>query len=155
MIPSYTEVLESRSRFQVYFIDSGFNPIASPVMQLAIRQFQLFAKDADLFLLDEKTSTSFLRKFPLLIGKDPVIVVVDNVARKQGFESGFGVHFQFGSMRTEDRMRYYVKLLLRAMNDPYARQDLAATMREAVHLDGVRGTYQILMETLSTELHHH
>ena len=142
------------NRFQIYIIDSGFNERASALLAPLIERMRKFAKNSDLYLLDEARSTRYLRKFPLLIGKDPVIVVVDQFARKEKFANGFGVHFQLGVVRNEERARWYMKILLRALNDPEASQDLASTMREAVRIEGIRGLYWTIMESFSDSLVH-
>jgi len=118
-------------------------------MKGTIERVRKFAKNSDLFVLDEHQSTKYLRRFPLLIGKDPILVVLDTYARERKAPSGYGVHFQLGVVRNDLRARWYIKILLRALNDPEACLDLAGTMREAVRLEGVRGFYWMVVESFS------
>jgi hypothetical protein len=142
-------------RFRIFIVDSGFNEVASRLVQSSIERFRKFARAADVYVLNERQSTAYLRKFPLLIGKDPVVVVVDREARSAKSPDGFGIHFQLGVVRREERARWYLKILLRALNDPEARENLPATMREALRLEGLRGLYWTVMETFSESLGHH
>jgi len=150
-----TDAPRQDKRFRIFIIDSGFNESASKLMQSSIERFRKFAKSADVFVLDESQSTRYLRRFPLLIGKDPIVVVVDREARKARFPGGFGVHFQLGVVRREERARWYLKILLRALNDPEACNDLCATMREALRIEGLRGLYWVVMESFSETVVHH
>lgn len=118
-------------------------------MKSTIERVRKFAKNSHIYVLDEKQSTKYLRKFPLLIGKDPILVVLDRYARDTKAPNGYGVHFQLGVVRNELRARWYIKILLRALNDPEACHDLAGTMKEAVRLEGLRGFYWMVVESFS------
>jgi len=132
-------------RFEVYVIDSGWKTPAAEVVRNAMPLFVKYLGHHDVYLLDADQSEKFLQGHPQLLGKDPIIAVLDRDAIRRESPNGVGVRLLLGRIRDEHRVLALVKMLLRILNTRQLAADLPESIRRYVHREGVAGAIDIVM----------
>ncbi len=139
--------VESKSRLDIYIIDSGWDSLAHRVLQRSLDLFRAYLTDHDVYVLTPKQSTAFLKQHPELIGKDPIIAIVDGLARKLQNPDGFGTRLELGLVNDEYRLECLLKMFLQIVNDKTSIFDIAYTFRKYNHKEGIKGAIDIIMES--------
>jgi hypothetical protein len=134
-------------RFEVYIIDSGWRSEAGEALRESLDLFAKYLKDHDLYILDEDQSEDFLQHHPQLLGKDPIIAVLDRAAIERRSPNGIGARLLLGRVRDKHRVQALLKMLLRIVNTRQLAEDLPKAIREEVHREGVSGAIEVIMET--------
>ena len=146
--PSFHHDIESRLRLDIYIIDSGWDSLAHNYLQSVIDLFKAYLTDHNLYILSPEQSVAFLKEHPRLIGKDPIIAVVDKLARALDNPDGFGTRLELGLIKDPYRIEWLIKMFLRIVNDRKEILDIAYTFRKYNHKEGIRGAIEIIMESL-------
>jgi hypothetical protein len=134
-----------RPRFEVYVIDSGW---PTPVAEVVRRSMPLVAKYLRrhaVYILTADQSERFLQGHPQLLGKDPIIAVLDREAIRRESAGGIGARLLLGRVRDEHRALALLKMLLRILNTPELAADLPGSIRRFVHREGVAGAVETIM----------
>ena len=79
-----------RPRFEVYVIDSGWPTPTAEVVRRSMPLFAKYLRRHAVYILTPDQSTQFLRKHPQLLGKDPIIAVLDREAIRRESAGGIG-----------------------------------------------------------------
>src|ERR1700676_2196316 len=77
-----TEAPEKASRFRIFIVDSGWN---SPARKVLLDKFHLIRdlqRETPIYFLGRERSVELMRRYPALVGKDPIIRVHCDVERK-------------------------------------------------------------------------
>jgi hypothetical protein len=136
-------------RFEVYVIDSGWKSEAGEAVRESMDLFKKYLKDHDVYVLDEDQSEEFLQKHPQLLGKDPIIAVLDRGAIRRGSTNGIGARLLLGRIHDKNRVQALLKMLLRIVNTRQLAENLPAAIRSEVHREGVSGAIEVIMTTTS------
>lgn len=139
--------IESHSRLDIYIIDSGWDSLPHRVLHRSLDLFKAYLTDHNVYVLTPEQSTAFLKQYPDLIGKDPIIAIVDGLARKLSNPSGFGTRLELGLVNDAYRLEYLLKMFLQIVNTKTDILDIAYTFREHNHMEGVKGAIDIIMES--------
>ena len=134
-------------RFEVYVIDSGWKTEAGETLRESMELFTKYLKDHDVYVLDEDQSEDFLQHHPQLLGKDPIVAVLDRAAIERGSSDGIGARLLLGRIHDKTRVQSLLKMLLRIVNTRQLARDLPKAVREEVHREGVSGAIEVIMET--------
>ncbi|PTY01921.1 hypothetical protein DB346_10755 [Verrucomicrobia bacterium LW23] len=134
--------------FDVYVIDSGWNVPAHHVLKAERVLFSQFLKQHRLYVLTKEQSQEFLRENPSLIGKDPIVAIVDKESLVKGNPAGFGARLELGLVKDRDRVVWLLKMILRIVNNRRACLNLTRTIRDATHKEGFKGAVEIIMESI-------
>ncbi|HSI83267.1 MAG: hypothetical protein ACAI35_04175 [Candidatus Methylacidiphilales bacterium] len=134
--------------FDVFVIDSGWNVPAHHVLKAERVLFSQFLKQHNLYVLDKEQSQAFLREHPNLIGKDPIVAIVDKESMEKGNSAGFGARLELGLVKDRDRVVWLLKMILRIVNNRRACLNLTRTIRAATHKEGFKGAVEIIMESI-------
>jgi hypothetical protein len=134
-------------RFEVYVIDSGWKTEAGETLRESMDLFTKYLKDHDVYVLDEDQSENFLQHHPQLLGKDPIVAVLDRAAIERGSSDGIGARLLLGRVHDKNRVQALLKMLLRIVNTRQLAQDLPKAVRQEVHREGVSGAIEVIMET--------
>lgn len=134
-------------RFEVYVIDSGWKTAASEVVRDSLELFKKYLKDHEVYVLDEDQSEEFLQHHPQLLGKDPIIAVLDREAIKRESQNGIGARLLLGRIHDKNRVQALLKMLLRIVNTRQLAQDLPGSIRKEVHKEGVSGAIEVILST--------
>src|SRR5271165_3253942 len=95
---------EETPRFHIFFIDSGWNTIASRVLHENAHLISNFNRDDPCYFLDHDTSVELLRTHTSLIGSDPIISVHDMHAIRDtgpGARKAHGFRLHLGQLHSE------------------------------------------------------
>jgi hypothetical protein len=136
-----------RPRFEVYVIDSGWKTEAGDVVRESLELFTKYLQRHEVYVLSEDQSEDFLQNHPQLLGKDPIIAVLDREAIDRGSRTGIGARLLLGRIHKRDRVQALLKMLLRIVNTRHLAEDLPGAIRREVHREGVSGAIEVIMET--------
>lgn len=136
---------DGRPRFEVYVIDSGWKTPAADVVRNSLPLFAKYLSHHEVYILGADQSEKFLQGHPQLLGKDPIIAVLDREAIKRESANGIGARLLLGRIRDEHRVLALLKMLLRIMNTRRLADDLPGSIRRFVHREGVTGATEIVM----------
>jgi hypothetical protein len=145
-----TESIEAQSRLDIYIIDSGWDSLPHRVLHRSLDLFKTYLTDHNVYILTPEQSAAFLKQHPDLIGKDPIIAIVDGLARKLNNPSGFGTRLELGLVHDAYRLEYLLKMFLQIVNTKTDILDITETFREHNHKEGVRGAIEIIMESFGS-----
>lgn len=138
---------EEGPRFEVYVIDSGWKTEAGEAVRESLELFTKYLKNHDVYVLDADQSEDFLQNHPHLLGKDPIIAVLDRAAIRRQSPEGIGARLLLGRVHDKSRVLALLKMLLRIVNTRQLAADLPKAIREEVHREGVSGAIEVVMET--------
>jgi hypothetical protein len=138
---------EDRPRFEVYVIDSGWQNEASEVVRASLDLFTKYLKRHTVYVLTADQSEEFLQDHPQLLGKDPIIAILDRTAIERRSRNGIGARLLLGRVHDKSRVQSLLKMLLRIVNTRQLAADLPGSIRREVHREGVAGTIEVIMNT--------
>ncbi len=141
------ESIDAQSRLDIYIIDSGWDSLAHRVLQHSLDLFTAYLTEHNVYVLTPEQSTAFLKEHPELIGKDPIIAIVDDLARKLNNPHGFGTRLELGLVNDAFRLECLLKMFLQIVNDKMNIFDIAYTFRKHNHKEGIKGAVEIIMES--------
>lgn len=136
---------DRRPRFEVYIIDSGWKTPASEAVRESMELFTKYLSRHNIYILSEDQSEEFLQGHPQLLGKDPIIAVLDREAIKQERKTGIGARLLLGRVRDKSRVQSLLMMLLRIVNTRHLADDLAKSIRSEVHREGVSGAIEVIV----------
>ena len=139
--------IDSQLRIDIYIIDSGWDSLAHKYLTGVLDLFKAYLTDQNLYIFSAEQSIAFLKDHPDLIGKDPIIVVIDKLARTLNNPDGFGTRLELGLIKDPYRVEWLIKMFVRIVNNRAEMLDIAHTFREYNHKEGITGAIDIIMET--------
>jgi len=138
-------------RFDIYVIDTGWNEAMSQVLKTHLEQFKTYLVHRDnCYALDQQQSMEILKAHPHLIGKDPVLVVLDSDAMVEKRKGGHGFRFCLGKVKSPAEADEKLKDLLQIVLDRKKCQNINAAVRKEVHKEGLDGAMEIIGESLES-----
>jgi len=144
-------------RFEIYIIDSGWKTEAGEAVRDSLPLFTKYLRRHEVYFLNEDQSEEFLQDHPQLLGKDPIIAVLDREAIQRESQNGIGARLLLGRIHDRNRVVALLKMLLRIVNTKQMADDLPEAVRYEVHRKGVAGAIEVIMSTtghLDTESGH-
>lgn len=138
---------DGQPRFEVYVIDSGWKNEASEVVRESLELFTKYLRRHTVYVLSEDQSEEFLQDHPQLLGKDPIIAVLDRTAIERGSDNGVGARLLLGRVHNKTRVQALLKMLLRIVNTRQMAEDLPGSIRKEVHREGVSGAIEVIVST--------
>jgi hypothetical protein len=132
-------------RFRIFIVDSGWN---SPARQTLHDNFHLIRdlhRECPVYFVGREKSVELMRRYPELVGKDPIIRVhceVTSQQRKPGFH-GFRLHL--GLMKSPEEALQALQNFARFIGIHRESQDLEADMRRRLRQEGLQGAFEIVM----------
>jgi hypothetical protein len=136
-----------RPCFEVYVIDSGWKNEASEVVRDSLDLFTKYLRRHTVYVLSEDQSEEFLQDHPQLLGKDPIIAILDRDAIERRSPDGVGARLLLGRIHNRTRVQSLLKMLLRIVNTRHLAIDLPGAIRREVHREGVSGAIEVIMNT--------
>jgi len=98
-------------------------------------------------VVSEDQSEEFLQDHPQLLGKDPIVAVLDRAAIDRASQKGIGARLLLGRVHDRNRVQALLKMLLRIVNTRQLAEDLPGSVRREVHREGVSGAIEVIMTT--------
>ena len=145
---SSDQEIDSDLRLDIYIIDSGWESLAHTYLASVIDLFKAYLTEHNLYILSPEQSIAFLKEHPHYIGRDPIIVVVDKIARTLNNPEGFGTQLELGLIKEPYRIEAMIKMFVRIVNDKEMILDIAYTFRKYNHKEGIQGALDIILATL-------
>jgi len=140
-------------RLDVYVVDSGLDALPRQVLRRFEKIMERFLDSHNLHVLSEEESIEFLKDFPQYVGRDPLLAVVDPLARKMKNPKGFGAVVALGHIDSETRIEALIKMFLRLVRSHKGTLDIAYSFREQNHKRGMKGAVDIVMESIGPGRH--
>lgn len=141
-------------KLDVYIVDAGWDSLAHRVLNESMELIKSYLRDQNLFILSPEQSVKFLRSHPDLVGRDPIVIIVDRLARKLQNPDGFGARIGLGLIENEYELHNLIKMFLTVINKHESTLDIANTFRKYNHQEGMNGAIDIIMESFSRGGHH-
>ena len=132
----------------IYVVDSGLDALPRQVLGRFRKVMEQYLSSHNLHVLSEESSIKFLKEFPQYVGRDPLLVVVDPLARKMQNPQGFGAVVALGHIDSESRIEALIKMFLRLVRSHRGTLDIAHSFRDQNHKRGVKGAADIIMDTI-------
>jgi len=153
---------DTSRRLDVYVVDSGWHSAPHLVLRRSMGMVERYLTGHNLFVLTEEQSVAFLKKHPHLVGRDPLLVVVDPRARAENQREGFGASLVLGRTAwvlgrkenevPDDKMLLgMIKMFLRLVNCHDGSKNIAGEFRKFNHKEGTKGILEIVMDSLGQE----
>lgn len=146
--PSSDHEIESDSGLDIYIIDSGWESLAHTYLASVIDLFKAYLTEHNLYILSPEQSIAFLKKHPHSIGRDPIIVAVDKIARTLNNPEGFGTQLELGLIKDPHRIEELIKMFVRIVSNKDKILEIAHAFRKYNHKEGIGGALDIIMATL-------
>ena len=147
------EQIDSHLNLDIYIIDSGWNSLAHRHLEGELELFKAYIIEHNVHVLSRKQSVAFLKRHHELIGRDPIIAVVDRLARNMNNPDGFGTCLELGMIDDPARIDWLLKMFVRVINSKSEILDIANTFRKHNYKEGIKGTIEIIMESLGGRGH--
>jgi hypothetical protein len=142
-----TELSPNLKRFDIFLIDTGWNQPVSKLVHAHLPILHSYQKQDTLYLLTPEQSIEILRREPLLIGRDPTILVYDLHAPKgdgAGKYRGFRIHL--GRFRSGEQALAKLQDFLRFVNCHRTAECLDVEVKRELHREGLSGAVKLLRE---------
>jgi len=149
-------------KMDIYIVDSGWESLPHRVLRGSMEMIKRFLSGHNLYILSPEQSVAFLRRHPHLVGRDPLLAVVDPGARRANARAGFGASVSLGRYfwvlgdaddpnPDHQQLQAMIKMFLRLVNCHDGTKNIAAEFRRFNHKAGARGTLEIVMDSLGKE----
>lgn len=135
----------SGSRFRIFVIDTGWKSPAAQILRANFSMILTFQDGDPFYVLTRKQSQQIVHRNPVLMGKDPIILVRD-LTDQPGLdgEEFHGFHLNLGLLNKPTEvlgaLREFLQFLKAHRNSPNIEMDI----REKLHRDGFIGTLQVI-----------
>ena len=137
-------------RFHFFVIDAGWKTEAARVLGENFRMIREFQNGDPLYVLTREQSVALIRANPDLIGKDPIILVHDLLARGGRGESGYhGFRLCLGLLNDGPQALATLQKFLRFVQHHRHSEDIEKHIREKLHRKGMESIIEVLRETAS------
>jgi hypothetical protein len=133
-------------RFRIFIVDSGWNSAARKVLEQNFHLIRALQPESPIYFLGRERSIDLMRRYPVLVGKDPIIRVhceVERRHRKPGFH-GFRLHL--GLLRQPDKALLALQNFAKFISMHKNSVDMEADMRRRLRREGLRGAFEIVLE---------
>ncbi len=134
-------------RFDMFLIDTGWNHCVSKLVQSHLPILHAYQRQDSLYILSPEQSVEILRREPLLIGRDPTILLFDLHApqeRNAGKYRGFRIHL--GRFRNGEQALARLQEFLRFVNLHRTAECLDREVKRELHREGLSGAVRLLRE---------
>ena len=132
-------------RFHFFLIDCGWDGPVPNLIRNNLSMITHLQNNDPLFVLTREQSDQMLRKYPHLIGKDPVLLARDLYASRTDVESEYhGFHLNLGLIKTESEALSTLRKFLNFLASHRKGGNIEKYIKEQLHKDGVTGAIEVL-----------
>ena len=147
--PSASQALEAKPnhepRFHFFLIDCGWDGPVPNLIRNNLPMITHLQNHDPLFVLTREQSDQMLRKYPHLIGKDPILLARDLFASRTGGDSEYhGFHLNLGLIKTESEALTTLRKFLNFLATHRKGGNIEKHIKEQLHKDGVTGAIEVL-----------
>ena len=132
-------------RFQFFLIDSGWDGPVANLIRRNLRMITRLQQQDPFFILSHTQSTQLIKKYPHLIGKDPILIARDLVAQRTGGEGDYhGFHLNLGLIRDPQKALEVLQRFLNFLAVQRRSGNIEQEIRKQLHRDGLEGALEVL-----------
>ena len=132
-------------RFHFFLIDCGWDGPVPKLIRNNLSMITHLQNNDPLFVLTREQSDQMLRKYPHLIGKDPVLLARDLYSSRTDVESEYhGFHLNLGLIKTESEALATLRKFLNFLASHRKGGNIEKHIKEQLHKDGVTGAIEVL-----------
>jgi hypothetical protein len=132
-------------RFHFFLIDCGWEGPVPNLIRNNLSMITHLQNNDPLFVLTREQSDQMLRKYPHLIGKDPVLLARDLYASRTDSESEYhGFHLNLGLIKTESEALATIRTFLNFLASHRKGGNIEKHIQEQLHRDGIKGAIEVL-----------
>ncbi len=137
-------VADELPRFRIFIVDSGWNSAARQVLHDNFHLLRDLQRETPIYLLGRERSIDLLRRYPALVGKDPIIRVHSEVLRKHRPPGFHGFRLHLGLLKEHDQALSALQKFVRFIGVHRDFRDLEMDMRKKLRLEGLQGAFEII-----------
>lgn len=146
--PEPNRLPEKPPRFHFFIIDSGWESASTKVLRENFHMIHEFRNHDPLYVLSSQQSIQLLRKYPDLIGKDPILCVHDLHAQGGRGPSGYhGFRLCLGSLRQPAKALSALQEFLRFVAVHRHSPDIEQDVRKRLQRQGMEGAIEVIRES--------
>ncbi len=137
---------EETSRFRIFVIDAGWKSPAAEVLRSNFTMILSSLGRDPLYVLSRRQSQEIIRKNPILVGKDPIILVRD-LSGKPSIEEDeefHGFHFNLGLIHQPTLALKYLQEFLHFLISHRDSPNIEMDIGQKLHHDGFIGTLEVI-----------
>ncbi len=131
-------------RFRIFIVDSGWNSAGRKVLHENFHLLRDLQRDTPIYLLGRERSIELLRRYPGLVGRDPIIRVHSEVLRAHRPPGFHGFRLHLGLLREEDQALKALQKFVRFIGIHRDSKDLEMDMRKKLRMEGLKGAFEII-----------
>ncbi len=132
-------------RFQIFIIDTGWHSVARKVLNENLALLRDLLREDPIYVLDRESSVQAMRRYNHLIGRDPLITVVDTRAAKHRGGQPHGFHLSLGLLREEGGVLQALQSFSRFLASHRDCADIDAVVRQKFRREGIAGAMTIVL----------
>lgn len=132
-------------RFRIFILDSGWNSAARRVLHENFHMIRDLHFDCPIYFLGRERSLEIMRRFPELVGKDPIIRVHCEVTSQQHKPGFHGFRLHLGLLKEEEAALQALQNFTKFIAVHRNSMDLEADMRKRLRQEGLTGAFEIVM----------
>ncbi len=133
------------ARFRIFIIDAGWKSAAAQVLRDNFSMILSFQQGDPFYVLTRQQSQRIIRNNPVLVGKDPIILVRDlHQSCQPGGEEFHGFHLNLGLLRKPEQVLSTLQEFLHFLVTHRHSADIERDIREKLHRDGFAGTLEVI-----------
>jgi hypothetical protein len=136
---------EAAGRFRIFIIDTGWHSAARKVLNENLSLLRDLIREDPIYVLDRESSVQAMRRHNHLIGRDPLITVVDTRAPKHGSGQPHGFHLSLGLIREERGVLQSLQTFSRFLASHRDCADIDAVVRKVFRREGIAGAITVVM----------
>ena len=137
---------DETSRFRIFVIDAGWKSPAAEVLRSNFTMIVCSLARDPLYVLTRRQSQEIIRKNPILVGKDPIILVRD-LSGKPSIEEDeefHGFHFNLGLIHQPTMALKYLQEFLHFLISHRDSPNIEMDIGQKLHRDGLIGTLEVI-----------
>lgn len=139
---------EKPPRFHFFIIDAGWNSASARVLRENFHMIHEFRNHDPLFVLTPEQSIHLLRKYPDLIGKDPILCVHDLHAQGGRGPAGYhGFRLCLGTLHQPAKALNALQEFLRFVAAHRHSPDIEQDVRKRLQRKGMEGAIEVIRES--------
>jgi len=144
------ESAEEKPRFHYFIIDAGWKSHSARVLRENFHMIREFENHDVLYVLTREQSIDLIRANPVLIGKDPILLVHDLHAKGGRGSSGYhGFRLCLGVIKNPEQALQALQEFLRFISDHRKSANIENDLKRRLHREGMEGAIEVIREGAS------
>ncbi|MGD0106153.1 MAG: hypothetical protein ABSC06_19250 [Rhodopila sp.] len=139
------EVVKNPPRFRIFIVDSGWNSAARRVLHQNFHLLRELQRETPIYFLGRERSIELMRRYPALVGKDPIIRVHCDIERKHRNAGFHGFRLHLGLLQQPSKALQALQNFTRVIGTHCESADLEADMRKRLRQEGLQGAFEIVL----------